>query len=134
MDTSPGIVDAYLARIPEPARSTLEKTRSAIRAAAPRDAIEGFSYGIPVFYSQGLLVGFGATKKHCAFYVMSTTVMRDFADALGAWETSKGTIRFPLDKPLPATLIRKLVKARVAENATQRPSGRAGSPKPRAIH
>ena len=120
MDTSPGVVDAYLARIPEPARTTLEKVRAAIRAAAPKDAIEAFSYGMPVFHHQGLLVGFGATRKHCALYVMSIAVMRDLADQLTGYDTSKGTIRFPGDKPLPATLIRKIVKARVAENQARK--------------
>lgn len=116
MDTSPGVVDAYLARIPEPARTTLEKVRAAIRAAAPKDAVEAFSYGMPVFHHKRLLVGFGATRKHCALYVMSPAVIEAFAEQLAAYETSKGAIRFPLDKPLPAPLIKKLVKARLAEN------------------
>ncbi|MGH2555400.1 MAG: iron chaperone [Actinomycetota bacterium] len=109
-------VDAYLATMPEEARPTLEKLRQTIKAAAPH-ATETISYGIAILKLQGRpLVGFGATKNHCAFYVMSPPVMEAHKDELKSYDTSKGTIRFPAGKPLPAALVKKLVKARIAEN------------------
>lgn len=113
--TSGDDIDAYLARVAEPARTTLEKLRRTIRAAAPK-ATETLSYQIPTFRHLGGLVGFGATQKHCALYLMSGTVLEVFQEELSAYDTSKGTLRFPVDKPLPASLVRKLVKARLAEN------------------
>lgn len=114
-------VDAYLARVPEPARSTLEKVRAAIRAAAPAEATEALSYAMPAFrYKKGGLVAYAAFKNHCSFFPMSATLLDDFKDELGACRTSKGTIQFPLDKPLPATLVKKIVTARVAENERKR--------------
>jgi uncharacterized protein YdhG (YjbR/CyaY superfamily) len=109
-------VDAYLATMPEEARPTLEKLRKTLKAAAPQ-ATETISYGIAMLKLQGRpLVGFGATKNHCAFYVMSPPVMEAHKDKLKSYDTSKGTIRFPAGKPLPAALVKKLVKARIAEN------------------
>ena len=109
-------VETYLAAVPEPARSTLEKMRATIRAAAPAEATEAISYGMPAFRYKGALVGYAAFKNHCSFFPMSAALLDDFKDELGACRTSKGTIQFPLDKPLPATLVRKIVKARAAEN------------------
>jgi uncharacterized protein YdhG (YjbR/CyaY superfamily) len=109
-------VETYLAAVPEPARSTLEKVRATIRAAAPAEATEGISYGMPAFRYKGALVGYAAFKAHCSFFPMSATLLDDFKDELGACRTSKGTMQFPLDKPLPAALVKKIVKARVAEN------------------
>ena len=117
---APGTIDEYLASVPEPARSTLEKVRATIRAAAPPEATESISYRIPMFKYKGVLVGFAAFANHCGLYVTSPSVMQKFAPELGKYETSKGTIRFPVDKPLPATLIRKLVKARIAENESRK--------------
>jgi uncharacterized protein YdhG (YjbR/CyaY superfamily) len=108
-------VDDYLQALPEDIRVTLEKLRHAIRAAAPQ-AEEVISYGIPPFKQNGGLVGFGAASKHCAFYVMSPAVMKMFAEELRGYDTSPGAIRFPQDKTLPATLVKKLVKARIKEN------------------
>jgi uncharacterized protein YdhG (YjbR/CyaY superfamily) len=96
----PKDIDEYLERTPEPARSTLKKLRATIRAAAP-EATESISYQIAAFKQDGMLVGFGATKKHCAFYAMSGTFLDGFAKELAGYDTSKGTIRFPLDQPLP---------------------------------
>jgi uncharacterized protein YdhG (YjbR/CyaY superfamily) len=108
-------VDEYLATIPAAKRGALQKLRAAIRAAAP-GAEEGFSYGLPAFRLDGRpLVCYGASTNHCSFFPMSPAVIRAHADELEKYETSKGTIRFPPDKPLPAALVRKLVKARVAE-------------------
>lgn len=108
-------VDEYLARVPEPARSALEKVRQAIRAAAP-EATEAISYGIPMFRHRGLLVGYGAAANHCALY--GTTLGSNRKDLKG-YDTSKGTIRFPPDAPPPAALVKKIVRAHVAANETR---------------
>ncbi|MDE3187847.1 MAG: DUF1801 domain-containing protein [Acidobacteriota bacterium] len=108
-------VEAYLARVPEPARGTLEKVRAAIRAAAPAAATEGLSYGMPALHYKGALVAYAAFKNHCSFFPMSLAVLADLKDELATYQTSKGTLQFPLDKPLRDALVRKLVKARVAE-------------------
>jgi uncharacterized protein YdhG (YjbR/CyaY superfamily) len=108
-------IDDYLASVPADKRATLQKLRKAIRVAAPR-AEEGFSYGLPAFRLNGRpLVCFAAAANHCSLYPMSPAVIRAHADDLKPYETSKGTIRFPAEKPLPASLVRKLVKARMAE-------------------
>jgi uncharacterized protein YdhG (YjbR/CyaY superfamily) len=112
----PKDIDEYLAGIPEPARGTLRKVRAAVRSAAPREATEAISYRIPTFKYKGGLVAFAAFSKHCSFFPMSLSVMETFQSELKPFHTSKGTIHFPLDKPLPATLVKKLVKARVAQN------------------
>jgi uncharacterized protein YdhG (YjbR/CyaY superfamily) len=107
-------VDAYLARIPEPARTTLEKMRTMIRAAAPKEATEALSYKIPSFHYQGALVWYAAFKTHCSFFPMNLEVFDQFAEELKGYKTSKGTIQFPLDKPLPNALVTRIVKGRVA--------------------
>jgi uncharacterized protein YdhG (YjbR/CyaY superfamily) len=108
-------VDEYLASIPPAMRGALQKIRTAIRSAAP-GAEEGFSYGLPAFRLHGRpLVCYGASRNHCSFFPMSPAVIRVHAADLMKYETSKGTIRFSAEKPLPATLVRKLVKARIAE-------------------
>jgi uncharacterized protein YdhG (YjbR/CyaY superfamily) len=112
---APRSVDEYLGRVPEPARSTLNKVRRAIRSVVPPQATEAISYGIPMFKYQGLLVGFAAFSKHCSLFPTSMAVMKAFKNELKGYQTSKGTIRFPVDKPLPAALVKKLVKARLAE-------------------
>jgi uncharacterized protein YdhG (YjbR/CyaY superfamily) len=115
----PSTVDEYLAAVPEPARGTLVKIRAMIRSAAPAEATESITYRMPVFRYKGALLGFAAFPKHCGLYPMSLAVMARFRDELAEYSTSKGTIRFPVDKPLPAALVKKLVKARVAENEQQ---------------
>lgn len=105
-------VGDYLARVPEPARSTLQAVRRAIRAAAP-EATEAISYGLPMFRHQGLLLGYGAAANHCALY--GTTLAAYRKDVEG-YDTSKGTIRFPPDRPPPAALVRKIVRAHLAAN------------------
>ena len=107
-------VDAYLAALPEEARATLEKIRKAIKAAAPK-ATEVISYQIPMYKQHGMLVGFAAFKDHCSLFPGAKPVAT-YKDELKDYETSKGTIRFPIGKPLPAALVKKLVKARIAEN------------------
>ena len=110
-------VEEYLAAVPEPARTTLGKVRAAIRAAAGPEATEGISYGMPAFRYKGALVGYAAFKQHCSFFPMSATLLDEFAEDLKEYRTSKGTLQFGLDKGLPAGLIKKLVKARMVENA-----------------
>ena len=111
-------VDEYLAGVPEDARVALENLRKIIRAAAP-DATEVISYQIPAYKHHGLLVGFAAPRNHCTFHVMSTAVMDAHKDELKGYAVGRGSIRFRADKPLPAELLAKLVKARIAENETR---------------
>jgi uncharacterized protein YdhG (YjbR/CyaY superfamily) len=108
-------IDEYLATVSETDRIALEKLRQTIRSAAPK-AEEIISYQIPAFRDDYLLVGFAAFKKHLGFYLMSKSVMKEFKEELKAYETAAGTVRFTADKPLPATLVKKLVKARILEN------------------
>jgi uncharacterized protein YdhG (YjbR/CyaY superfamily) len=108
-------IDEYLARLSDEQRAALEKLRKTIRAAAPA-AEECISYQLPAFRLNGLLVAFGATSRHCAFYPMSASTVAAHKHDLEDYDTSKGTIRFQPDSPLPAALVRKLVKARIAEN------------------
>jgi uncharacterized protein YdhG (YjbR/CyaY superfamily) len=109
-------VDAYLARLSADKRATLEKVRKAIRAAAPQ-AEEGLSYGMPAFIQGKPIAGYAASARHCAYYPMSGAVVSALEADLEGYETSKGAIRFPIGKPPSAALIRKLVKARLAEIA-----------------
>src|SRR2546422_7713449 len=119
MASKPKTIDEYLAALSDDKRAALEKLRKTIRAAAPK-AEECISYQIPAFRQNGMLVGFGATAKHCAFYLMSSSTVAAHKDELEDYDTSKGTIRFAADKPLPVALVRKLVKARIAENGGRR--------------
>jgi len=107
-------VDEYLAGVPEPARGTLNKIRAAIRSAAPREATETISYGMPAFKYKGVLVWFAAFSNHCSLFP-TASVIETFKIELKGFATSKGTIQFPTDKPLPAALVKKMVKARVAQ-------------------
>jgi uncharacterized protein YdhG (YjbR/CyaY superfamily) len=112
----PKNTDEYLARLPEPARSTLSKIRAAIRSVAPAEATEAISYGMPAFKYKGALVWFAAFSNHCSFFPGSGSVIAAFHNELKNCQTSKGTIRFPVDKPLSAALVKKIVRARIAEN------------------
>jgi uncharacterized protein YdhG (YjbR/CyaY superfamily) len=115
-NVAPKSVDEYLAAVPEPARSTLNKIRATILSVVPPEATEGISYGMPAFKYKGALVFFAAFSNHCSFFPGSLAVMAAFKNELKDYPTSKGTVRFPIDKPLPATLVKKMVKARIAEN------------------
>jgi len=112
----PRSVDEYLSRVPEPARTTLNRVRAVIRSVAPSETTETISYRIPTFRYKGALLGFAAFPNHCSLFVMSCSLLDDFKDEIKDFQTSKGTIRFPVDKPLPAALIKKLVRARIAQN------------------
>jgi len=115
-NAAPKNVDEYLAGVPEPARSTLNRVRAAIRSAVPPEATEAISYRMPTFRYKGPLLGFAAFSHHCSLFVMSPSVMEAFKNELKGFHTSRGTIRFPVDKPLSAALVKKLVKARIAQN------------------
>jgi 3-methyladenine DNA glycosylase AlkD len=114
MSGKPPFAETYLAKLSPEKRATLEKVRKAIRAAAP-EAEEGVSYGLPAFIQGKPIAGFGASANHCAYYPMSGAIVAAMKSELGGYETSKGAIKFPIGKPLPAALIRKLVQARLAE-------------------
>jgi len=110
----PKSIDEYLAGVPEPARSTLSTIRAAIRSAAPPEAVETISYQMPAFKHKGILMWFAAFSDHCSLFP-TASIVEAFKNDLRDYPTSKGTIQFPLDKPLPNSLIRKLVKARIAQ-------------------
>jgi len=112
---APKNVDEYLACVPEPARSTLNKIRAAIQSAVPPEATETISYRIPAFKYKGVLVWFAAFSNHCSLFP-TASVVEAFKNELKGFSTSKGTIQFPTDKPLPTALVKKMVKARVAQN------------------
>lgn len=113
--TKPETHDEFLATVSEDQRAALQKLRKTIHAAAPKTE-EGFSYGLPAFRLAGKpLVAYGASAKHCAFYPMSPAIQQVHAANLKGFDTSKGTIRFQPDKPIPAAVVRKLVKARIEE-------------------
>lgn len=125
MSARPQTIDEYLAPLSNEKRAALEKLRRAIRSGAPK-AEECISYQIPAFRLGGrLLVAFGAAANHCAFYPGAFPVAAHKSE-LKAYDTSKGTIRFQADSPLPATLVRKLVKTRIAEHAAQQPVAAGG--------
>ncbi len=116
----PTTIDEYLAGVGAERSVALEKLRKTIKAAAP-EAEEYIGYGIAAFRLDGKpLVGFGASANHCSFFPMNGSTVAAHKDLLKNYDTSKGTIRFQASKPLPATLVRKLVKARIAENRTRR--------------
>lgn len=120
----PKTVEEYLAQVPEPARGTLNKVRATIRSVVPAEATEGISYGMPMFKYKGILVGFAAFSEHCSLFPGSSAV-EAFQDELAGYHTSKGTVQFSMDKPLPAALIRKLVKVKLAENERKSQSRKA---------
>lgn len=122
---APATIDAYLAGVDPEKRAALEKLRRDIHAAAP-GAEECISYGVPAFRYEGrMLVWFAAASKHCSFF--PGAVVEEFAAELSGYETRKGTVRFAPAKPLPAGLVRMLVRARIARNARSTRS-RQGAP------
>jgi uncharacterized protein YdhG (YjbR/CyaY superfamily) len=108
-------VRAYIGGQPPAARARLRQMRAAIRSAAP-GAVEGFSYRIPAFRYEGKpLVWYAAFTRHTSLFPMTAAVRRAHASELEGYEMSTGTVRFPLDEPLPVALLKRLVKARIAE-------------------
>jgi uncharacterized protein YdhG (YjbR/CyaY superfamily) len=115
--TIPENVDAYIASYPENIRPVLEKMRKAIRDAAP-DAKEKISYRMPSYSINGLLAYYAAHTNHLGFYPL-TSAIKKFKPELESYQTSKGTIQFPYNKPLPTGLIKKIIRFRVAENKSK---------------
>jgi uncharacterized protein YdhG (YjbR/CyaY superfamily) len=112
----PKTIDEYLAGVDADHRDALQKLRETIHTVAPT-AEECISYGIPAFRLDGRsLVFFGAWANHCAFYPGSSNTLKKFQNELRNFQTSKGTLRFSPDKPMPVALVKKLLKARIAEN------------------
>ena len=109
----PKSVEEYVAGVPEPARSTLKQMRAAIRSAVPAEATEIISYRMPAFKHHRVLVWFAAFSNHCSLFP-TAAVLEAFEDDLKGFTTSKGTVQFPVGRPLPTALIKKLVRARVA--------------------
>ncbi len=113
---APKNVDEYLAGVPEPARSTLIKVRAAIRSAVPAEATEAISYQMPAFKYKGRqLLWFAAFSNHCSLFP-TASVIEAIKNELKGFSISKGTIQFPVDKPLPAALLKKMVKLRIAQD------------------
>jgi len=110
----PKTVDEYLTTVPQPARNTLDQMRAAIRSAVPADATETISYSIPAFKLKKVLVWYAAFANHVSLFP-TASVIESFKNELQGFSVSKGTIQFPVDKPLPIALIKKIVKFRVAE-------------------
>jgi len=121
-------VDAYLAAVPSGFREALQRLRSTIRAAAP-GAVEVISYRMPAFRQDGILVYYAAFRDHLSFFPGSVTARSRFARELRPFESGRGTYRFTPDHPIPARLVRAIVKVRLAENAANAPARR---PRPRA--
>jgi uncharacterized protein YdhG (YjbR/CyaY superfamily) len=112
--TAPKSVEEYIAGVPEPARTTLSKVRAAIRAAAPADAVECISYGMPALKRNGVLIWYAAFSDHCSLFP-TPSIVQEFKNELVSYKTSKGTIHFPLDMPPPSSLLKKIVKTRVRQ-------------------
>ena len=116
---SPKTVNEYLAGVPEPARTTLNKIRAVIRSAAPPEATETISYGMPAFKHNRVLVWFAGFSNHCSLFP-TASVIGALRDELRGFRISKGTVQFPTDKPLPASLVKKMVKLRVAQSESRK--------------
>lgn len=111
-------IDEYLSRLPEDSRAALERLRGTIKSVVP-DAVEVISYQIPTFKYQGrMLVSYAAFLEHCSFFPGSGPI-EAHQDELKSYRTSKGTIRFPANRPLPAKLVKKLVRTRMNQNAAR---------------
>ena len=120
MTPPPRAVEAYLAALPDPSRAALERLRRTIRSAAP-DATEGISYQMPAFKDQGrFLVAYAAFADHCSLFPATDGVKEALGDELAPYLSGRGTIRFTVDRPLPAALVTKVVRARLEENEAAR--------------
>lgn len=110
----PATVDEYLAEVPEPARSTLNKVRAVIQSVVPAGTTEILSYRIPAFRYKRVLVWYAAFSDHCSLFP-TASVIEKLGEQLKAYEVSKGTIHFPTDKPLPSVLLKKIVTTRLRD-------------------
>ena len=118
MDTNtPTTIDEYIALFPKETQTILEEIRATIKKEAP-EAEETISYKMPAFKYNGILVYFAAFKSHIGFYALPTG-HKEFAKELSSYKTGKGSVQFPLNKPMPLTLIRKIVKFRMLENLSK---------------
>jgi uncharacterized protein YdhG (YjbR/CyaY superfamily) len=113
-NAAPKNIDEYLDGLPEPARATLQKVRAAIRFTLPPTATETISYKIPAFKHGEVIIWFAAFASHCSIFP-TARIIEQFKDDLKAFTISKGTVQFPIDKPFPASLLKKMVKARLAQ-------------------
>ena len=127
MTGKPKTIDEYLAALSPDKRVALEKLRKIIRTAAPK-AEERISYQLAAFRQNGMLVAFGATANHCAFYLMSSSTLEAHMNVLKSYDTSKGTIRFPLSEPVPVKLIERIAKFR-AKEVVEREKAKASAAK-----
>jgi len=114
-------VEEYLAQIPEPARTTLEKVRTTIRSVVPKETTEAISYGIPTFHYKRGLIAYAAFSDHCSLFPLGSSAIEQFKDELKPFRAAKGTLHFPLEKPFPGPLLKKIVKARIAQNEAKKP-------------
>jgi uncharacterized protein YdhG (YjbR/CyaY superfamily) len=119
LNAGPKTIDDYLAGVPKPARATLQKVRAAIRSALPPAATETLSYKIPAFRHGEIIIWFAAFPNHCSLFP-TARIIDLFKEDLKPYTLSKGTIQFPTYKPLPAALIKKMVKARLAQIAAKK--------------
>jgi uncharacterized protein YdhG (YjbR/CyaY superfamily) len=113
--TAPLTIEEYFAAVPEPARSAMDQIRAAIRSVVPPETAEIISYKIPAFKHKKVLVWYAAFSNHCSLFP-TAAVIESFKDELKDFSTSKGTIHFPLDKPMPVELIKKMVKERLGRS------------------
>jgi uncharacterized protein YdhG (YjbR/CyaY superfamily) len=118
---APKSVDEYILSIPEGARGNFDKLRAAIRSVVPKEATETISYGIPAIKHNEILVWFAAFANHCSLFP-TAAVIEEFKNELKGFTTSKGTVQFPVNKPLPVALVKKLVKTRVAQSERKKRS------------
>ena len=118
----PSVIDDYLASLAQPARGTLSKVCEAIRSVVPPGTTEAITYRMPVWKYKGVLIGVVAYSNHCGLCVMNPSVMELFPQDIAKLNTTKGTIRFAIDKPLPLAFVRRLVKARVEQNESKKKS------------
>jgi uncharacterized protein YdhG (YjbR/CyaY superfamily) len=114
---APKTVDEYFNCLQEPALSALYKMREAIQSTVPPEAVEFISYGVPAFKLKRVLVWYAAFADHCSLFPTNAVILA-FKDELKGFTTSKGTIHFSLSKPMPIALIKKLVKTRIAQDAS----------------
>ncbi len=130
--TDAGDVDKYIAALPDDSREVLANLRKTIRSLVP-EATECISYRIPTFKYQGGLVAYASFSKHCSFFPMSYAVIKTYKDELKSYDISKGTIRFHVEKPLPKSLVRKMVNARIAENKARIRKSKSHKAKAKAL-